>query len=100
LLSGTVISLVASTAVAVLIPNEERGACMAAFGIVNSIVGLSLAPTLVTLGSAALGGEQFLGEALAITGVVTGLLSVAGYVFAMINAPVTVADTLDSSIKA
>jgi len=87
LLSGTVIALVASTAIAVLIPNEERGVCMAAFGIVNSIVGMSLAPILVTLGSAALGGEQHLGQALAITGVATGLLSVVGYVLAMINAP-------------
>jgi MFS family permease len=100
LLSGTIISLVASTAVAVLIPNEERGVCMSAFGIVNSIVGLTLAPTLVTLGSTALGGEQHLGEALAITGVITGLLSVAGYVFAMINAPDPAADVLDKGIKA
>lgn len=91
LMSGTVINLVASTAIAVLIPNEERGMCMAAFGIVNSVIGLSLAPTLVTLGSTALGGEQHLAASLAIIGFVTGLLSLIGYLLATRNAPLRIA---------
>ena len=89
LLSGTVCSIVVSTSVTVLIPNEERGACMAAFGVINAIVALSIAPTIVTLASTAMGGEQHLAQALAITGVVTGLLSFAGYLLAMRNAPVS-----------
>jgi len=87
LLAGGTISIVASTAVAVLIPNEERGACMAAFSVISSIVGVSLAPTLVTWGSMALGGEQHLAPALAATGLVTGVISLGGYIFAMRNAP-------------
>ena len=87
LLAGTTVSVVASTAVAVLIPNEERGACMAAFSVIGSIVGAGLAPTIVTVGSTLMGGEQHLARSLAVTGVVTGVVSFAGYVLAMRNAP-------------
>ena len=53
---------------------------------------MSLAPTMVTLGSRALGGEQHLAVSLAITGVVTGLLSFGGYYFAMRNSPLSATD--------
>ena len=89
LLSGNVASIVVSTTAAVLIPNEERGACMAAFGVINALIGLSLAPTIVTFGSWAMGGEQHLAASLAITGVVTGVISFSGYVYAMRNAPLS-----------
>jgi len=92
LFSGTVTAVVASTAVTVLIPNEERGACMAAFGIISSLVGKSLAPMIVTMGSLALGGEKHLGGALAVTGVVTGVISLVGYVLAMRHAPLSATD--------
>jgi len=87
LLAGTITAVVASTTVAVLIPNEERGACMAAFSVISSIVGASLAPTIVTLGSTLMGGERHLAASLAATGLVTGVISLAGYVVAMRNAP-------------
>jgi hypothetical protein len=87
LLAGATTAVAASTAVAVLIPNEERGACMAMFSVISSIVGVSLAPTIVTVGSSLMGGEQFLAPALAATGLVTGVMSLAGYVLAMRNAP-------------
>ena len=86
-LSGTITSVVATTAISVLIPNEERGACLAAFGVINSIIGASIAPTIVTLGSWAMGGEQHLAASLAITGAVTALISMVGYMIAMRNAP-------------
>ena len=82
LLSGTVINLVGSTAITVLIPNEERGLCMAAFGMINAVIGLSLAPTIVTLGSSAMGCEHHLAMSLAITGAVTGVVSLLGYIIA------------------
>ena len=87
LLAGTITSVVASTAVAVLIPNEERGACMAAFGVINSIIGASLAPTIVTLVSTLMGGERHLAPSLAATGLITSVISLAGYAIAMRNAP-------------
>jgi MFS family permease len=86
-LAGTVTSVVASTAVTVLIPNEERGAAMAAFSVISAVVGGSLAPTIVTVGSSLMGGEQHLAPALAATGVVTGVISFVGYLLAMRNAP-------------
>ncbi len=91
LLAGTICSVVSSTSVTVLLPNEERGAAMAAFGLINALFGLSLAPTMVTFGSHLLGGEQHLGLALAITGVATGVVSFGGYIFAARNAPAGVA---------
>ena len=91
MLAGTITAIVSSTTVAVLIPNEERGACMAAFGIVGAIIG-QLSPTVVAWGSAAMGGEQHLAPALAVTGVVTGVISFVGYVFALRNAPLTATD--------
>jgi MFS family permease len=87
-LSGTTSGLVASTTVAVLIPNEERGTCMALYGVVRSVLGLSVAPSLVTLGSWAMGGEQHLAPALSTVGVLTGTLSFVAYILAMRNAPV------------
>ena len=86
-LSGTASGLVASTVVTVLIPNNERGTCMALYGVVRSVIGLSLAPSLVTLGSWAMGGAQHLAPALAIVGVLTGTLSFVAYLVAMRNAP-------------
>ena len=85
--SGTAIGLVSSTTVAVLIPNEERGACMALYGVVRSMLGLSVAPSLVTFGSWAMGGERYLAPALAIVGVLTGAVSCGAYFLAMRNAP-------------
>ena len=87
LLAGTMTSVVASTTVAVLIPNEERGACMAAFTLIGAIIGTSLAPTIVTFASSLMGGQQHLAVSLAATGLVTGVISLGGYLLAMRNAP-------------
>ena len=88
ILAGVVTGIVSSTAVAVLIPNEERGTTIAVFSVINAVVGLGLAPTVVTLASDAMGGGQHLGAALAATGVVTGVMSLVGYYFAARNAPI------------
>lgn len=90
LVAGAITGLITATAIAVLIPNEERGVCLGAFMILGSLIGLGLSPVMVSLGSQALGGEAHLGMALAIVGVVTGLISFAGFVLAMRNAPATV----------
>ena len=87
LLAGTTTTVVVSTAVTVLIPNEERGASMAIFAVISAIVGTSLAPTLVTLCSALMGGEGNLAPSLAAVGVLTGVISLAGYIQAMRSAP-------------
>lgn len=87
LAAGSMTGLITATAIAVLVPNEERGVCLGAFMILGSLVGLGLSPVLVSLGSQALGGEQHLGQALAIVGVIVGIVSLVGFVLAMRNAP-------------
>ena len=87
LMAGSMTGLITATAIAVLVPNEERGVCLGAFMILGALIGLGLSPMLVSLGSQALGGEAHLAPALAIVGVATGLVSLAGFVIAMLNAP-------------
>ena len=89
LLAGAATGLITATAVAVLVPNEIRGVCLGAFIVISSIIGLGVAPMLVTFGSEMLGGEAHLGLALAVTGVVTAGTSFVAFAFAMINAPKT-----------
>ncbi|MBW4329930.1 MFS transporter [Stakelama sp. CBK3Z-3] len=87
LLGCTVAQLVGLTAVTVLIPNEERGVCMAIIGVIGTVVGLGTAPLVAELGTAVLGSEERLPEALALVGVATGVLALAGYVITMLAAP-------------
>ncbi len=88
LIAGSMTGLITATAIAVLVPNEERGVCLGAFMILGALIGLGLSPILVTLGSRALGGESHLGLSLAIVGAATGVISFAGFVISMMNAPV------------
>jgi MFS family permease len=93
LVAGSITGLITATAIAVLVPNEERGVTLGAFMILGSLIGLGLSPILVTVGSRALGGETHLALSLAIVGVVTGVISLAGFVIAMFNAPSAPVDT-------
>jgi MFS family permease len=87
LLGCTVAQLIGITAVTVLIPNEERGMCMAIIGVLGTVVGLGTAPLVAELGSVVLGSEQRLPEALAMVGVATGTLALIGYIITMLGAP-------------
>jgi MFS family permease len=87
LTGGAVVALVGSTAVTVLIPNEERGTVMAIMTAVSTLLALGAAPAVIALGIWLYGDEGHLAETVAIVGVGTGLVSLAGYVVAMINAP-------------
>lgn len=88
LVAGSITGLITATAIAVLMPNEERGVCLGAFMILGALVGLGLSPVLVTWGSGMMGGEQHLAESLAAVGVVVGLVSLVGFLIAMRNAPI------------
>lgn len=90
--AGTVAGLVTATAIAVLVPNGERGLCLGAFMILGALIGIGLAPLVVTTASQAMGGESQLALALAVTSVVIGLLSLAGFWIAMRNAPPSAAE--------
>ena len=87
LLTGTATGLLTATAIAVLVPNEFRGLCLGAFIVFGVLFGFGIAPTIVTLGSEALGGEGQLGLSLAIVGGVSGAIALGAFVLAMARAP-------------
>ena len=88
MLCGTVTGLVTSVALTVLIPNELRGLCIGAFIAIAGLIGFGLSPTLVTAISAWLGGEQHLGQALAVVGTAVSLVSVGAFWQAMRRTPI------------
>ena len=87
MLAGNVTGLVASVALTVWLPNELRGLCIGAFIAIAGLIGFGVSPSLVTLVSHWLGGEQHLAPALAIVGVAVSLVSVLGFVAALRKAP-------------
>ena len=87
ILCGTVTGLITSVALTVLLPNELRGLCIGAFISIAGLIGYGVAPSLVTMVSAMLGGEHMLGVALAAVGVTVSLFSAGAFFFAMRNAP-------------
>ena len=86
-LSGTVTGLITSVALTVYIPNELRGLCIGAFIAIAGLIGFGIAPSLVTLVSSLLGGEQHLAAALAGVGVAVSIVSLGAFAIAMRNAP-------------
>ena len=97
LVGGTIVNLVSSAAIAVLIPNEDRAVTLAGMKIAGTMVGAGVAPPLVVWLSTFSTGQWGLGEAVAVMGVVTGAISLAGFWIAMRNAPQEVA--LDPNAK-
>lgn len=87
LLCGMIVSLVAGIAITVLVPNELRGVCLGLYGVSAGVFGLAGVPTLVTLVSEALGGEQHLSMALAIVNTVASVLSLCALLLAAYRAP-------------
>ena len=87
LTGGAVVALVGSTAVTVLIPNEERGTTLAVMGAISTLIAIGAAPAVVGFGIWLYGDEGHLPETIAIVGVGTGVISLIGFVIAMMNAP-------------
>lgn len=85
LFCGAITGLVTTTALTVLIPNEIRGVCLGAFIVGGAVIGFGISPTIVTLGSALLGGESHLPLALALTGMATSFLALIGFAAAMLR---------------
>ena len=80
---GTATGLVAATAIAVQVPNEMRGVCLGAFLVLGAVVGLGLAPTLVTLISDLLGGEAHIRYGLTAVTLTTSVIAAYGFIRAM-----------------
>lgn len=84
---GAITGLVTAAAIAVLVPNEIRGVCLGAFIVVGAVIGFGVAPTLVTLLSDAIGGDQALRYGLALTGAATSAVAALGFLGAMRASP-------------
>lgn len=87
LVCGSITALSTGVAIAVLIPNEIRGVCLATIFSLSSILTLGVGPTLVTILSAAFGGDAHLGRALALVGASVCAVSVLAFMIAMRRAP-------------
>lgn len=87
LLGGTIVNLVNSTAIAVLLPNEERATSLAALAIIAKIVGGPVTAAVIAWMTVLFTGPMGLGQTLTWLGVITGVISLIGYGFAMRYAP-------------
>lgn len=94
LVGGTIVNLVNSAAIAVLIPNEERALSLAGLKLVATIVGGPITAAIIVAMTARMEGPGSLGVILTWLGVITGVISLIGYWFAMVNAPRPVGETL------
>ncbi|QTC89914.1 MFS transporter [Brevundimonas goettingensis] len=97
LTGGAIVNLVNTAAIAVLLPNEERATSIAALKIVATVVGGPITGVIVVGMASHFSGPNGMGISLTWLGVVTGVLSLGGYWFAMANAPRKVADETEAS---
>lgn len=94
LLGGVIVNLVNSAAIAVLLPNEERATSLAALAIIAKIVGGPVTAAVIAWMTVLFTGPMGLGQTLTWLGVVTGIISLIGYLFAMRFAPPPAAQVL------
>ena len=87
LTGGAVVNLVNSAAIAVLLPNEERATSLAALAIIAKIVGGPVTAAVIAWMTFLFTGPMGLGQTLTWLGVITGVISLIGYAFAMRFAP-------------
>lgn len=85
--AGYAISTMTSTLAIIVIPNELRGVCIALFNMGGGIVGIAVAPLLVSLLSRAIGGPQMIGQALAIVGTTTALIGAVAFGLGRLSMP-------------
>ena len=75
------------TAVTTLIPNEERGVCLALTGMAGTLVNVGFAPLAPWLAPIVFGQGNHLAGMLAVIGVVTGVIALGGFLVAIRTAP-------------
>lgn len=88
LTGGAAINLVNSAAIAVLLPNEERATSLAALAIIGKFVGGPVTAGIIAWMTLLFKGPEGLGITLTWLGVISGVISLIGFWFAMRNAPV------------
>jgi MFS family permease len=85
----TITQVAAVAAVTLVIPNEERGMCLAIISMIGTVVGMGSVPMITLLGPILFGDDQHLRQTLVVIGVATGAIGLAGYITAMRVAPRT-----------
>jgi hypothetical protein len=76
---ATAISVMGSTLLVIVAPNELRGLCIAALVAVCVPVGSGLAPLAVSALAGAMGGAAMIGKSLSLVCVATGILGAAAF---------------------
>lgn len=97
LTGGAVVNLVNTAAIAVLLPNEERATSLAALAVIGKFVGGPLTAAIIAWMTVLIKGPNGLGVTLTWLGVITGIISLAGFWFAMRCAPQPAAEIAVSS---
>jgi MFS family permease len=85
LLGGSAASIITSTALASVIPNELRGTSLSVFGVLNGLAGFGIAPTLVPAISGLIPRENDLGMALVVVTVLVNTVSLSGFFLATLR---------------
>ncbi|VWX54119.1 MFS transporter [Novosphingobium sp. 9U] len=88
LTGGTITGLITATAITVTVPNDMRGLCVGLFLAVSGLVAFGVSPTLVTAVSTMLGGEAYLGTALAAVGLLVSVLACWCFIVAKMRTPI------------
>ncbi|WP_315762332.1 MFS transporter [Sphingomonas sp. Y38-1Y] len=91
LTGGSLVTLVCSSAIALLIPNEDRALTLAGMGMISKVAMTGIAPAAIGWVASNSEGTFGLGQSIAVLGVVTGAISTIGFWYAMRNAPIEVA---------
>ncbi|ARR55074.1 MFS transporter [Rhizorhabdus wittichii DC-6] len=81
LLVGSMINSVSLTLITVLLPNELRGFCVAVLSVVLILFSFGLAPSLVSITAAGIGGPADVGIALAMVCGTASVVSGAAFLF-------------------
>jgi MFS family permease len=81
--AGACASVVATSALAVLLPNELRGLSLSLLTAVGLVIAYGLAPSLVSLGAQALGSGDDIRMPLAVVGAVSSAVGCVAFLAAM-----------------
>jgi predicted MFS family arabinose efflux permease len=85
LLAGAVLSVITSTVLASVIPNELRGMSLSIFGMLNGLAGFGIAPTLVPAMTKLMSQGNALGVALAVVTTSVNIASFLGFTLAAVR---------------
>jgi predicted MFS family arabinose efflux permease len=78
MIGGTIMSM-GMTLFTIVIPNELRGLCLAVMAAAGAVLGVAVAPVLVSVLSGAIGGPAMIGRSMGLVCMTAGLLCAATF---------------------